>query len=128
MEVRFSTAKARGPSLHSGFFLLLSLSLSLPGVISHNFLFQSLTRDISYSMENLAFDSLFSRKWIELPILTTSLIHLFLNGQENLYYEIGSERVRERKWVCLHTKLLDKTGGIASIYVEIINGQILTAF
>ena len=34
------------------------LTLSLPRVISHNFLFQSLTRDISYSMENLAFDSL----------------------------------------------------------------------
>ena len=27
-------------------------SLSLPGVISHDFLFQSLTRDISYSMES----------------------------------------------------------------------------
>ena len=27
-------------------------------VISHNFLFQSLTRDISYNMENLAFDNL----------------------------------------------------------------------
>ena len=34
------------------------LTLSLPGVISHDFPFQSLTRDISYSMENLAFDSL----------------------------------------------------------------------
>ena len=34
------------------------LTLSLPGVISHDFLLQSLTRDISYSMENMAFDSL----------------------------------------------------------------------
>ena len=33
-------------------------ALSLPGVINFNFLFQSLTRDISYSMENLAIDSL----------------------------------------------------------------------
>ena len=29
-----------------------------PGMININFLFQSLTREISYSMENLAFDSL----------------------------------------------------------------------
>ena len=29
-----------------------------PRVINFNFLFQSLTRDISYSMENLAIDSL----------------------------------------------------------------------
>ena len=34
------------------------LTLSLPRVINFNFLFQSFTRDISYSMENLAFDSL----------------------------------------------------------------------
>ena len=44
------------------------------------FLFQSLTRDISYGMENLVFDSLLRWKPIELSILTTSLIHLFLNG------------------------------------------------
>ena len=34
------------------------LTLPLPRVINFNFLFQSLTRDISYSMENLAIDSL----------------------------------------------------------------------
>ena len=34
------------------------LTLSLPRVINFNFLFQSLTRDISYSMENLPIDSL----------------------------------------------------------------------
>ena len=56
------------------------LTLSLPGMISHDFLFQSLTKDIPYSMENLAFDSLLRWKLIELSILTTSLIHLFLNG------------------------------------------------
>ena len=72
-------------------FLTLS---SLPGVISHNFLFQSLNWYISYSMENLAFDSLLRWKIIELSILTTSLIHLFLNGWENLYPELGSERVK----------------------------------
>ena len=33
-------------------------------------------------------------KLIELPILTTSFIHLFLNASENLYYELGSERVK----------------------------------
>ena len=52
----------------------LWLTLSLPGVISHIFFFQSLTRDISYSMENLAFDSLLKWKLIELSILMTSLI------------------------------------------------------
>ena len=34
------------------------LTLSLPRVINFNLLFQSLTRDISYSMENFAIDSL----------------------------------------------------------------------
>ena len=33
---------------------ITALTLSLPKVINFNFLFQSLTRDISYSMENLA--------------------------------------------------------------------------
>ena len=37
---------------------ITALTLSLPKVINFNFLFQSLTRDISYSMENLAIDSL----------------------------------------------------------------------
>ena len=41
-----------------GVAFLAQLTLSLPRVISHNILFQSLTKDISYSMENLAFDSL----------------------------------------------------------------------
>ena len=60
-------------------------TLSLPGVISHDFLFQSLTRDVSYSMENLAFDSLLSWKLTEQSFLTTSLNHFFLNGWENLH-------------------------------------------
>ena len=34
------------------------LTLSHPRVINFNFLFQSLSRDISYSMENLTIDSL----------------------------------------------------------------------
>ena len=34
------------------------VTLSLPRVINFNFLFQSLNRDMSYSMENLAIDSL----------------------------------------------------------------------
>ena len=55
-------------------------ALSLPQVINFNFLFQSLTKDISYSMENLTFDSLLRWKLIELSILTTTLMHLFLNG------------------------------------------------
>ena len=36
----------------------MSLTHSLPRLINFNFLFQSLARDISYSMENLARDSL----------------------------------------------------------------------
>ena len=55
---------------------LAILTLSLPGVISH----KSLTKDISYSVENLAFDSLLRWKLIELSILTTPLMHLFLNS------------------------------------------------
>ena len=55
-----------------------TLTLSLPGVISHDFLFQSLTRDISYSMENLAIDSLLRQKLIEQSFLTTSLNHFVL--------------------------------------------------
>ena len=49
------------------------LTLSLPGVINFNFLLQSLTRDISYSMENSAFDSLLRWKLTGLSILTTPL-------------------------------------------------------
>ena len=47
-------------------------------VINFNFLFQSLTRDISYSMENLAIDSLLKRKLIEQSFLTTSLNQFLL--------------------------------------------------
>ena len=43
-----------------------------------NFLFQSLTRDISESMENLAIDSLLRWKLIERSFLTTSLNQFFL--------------------------------------------------
>ena len=45
----------------------------------------SLTRNItSHSMENLAFPSLLRWKMIIRPILTTSLIHFFLKGWENV--------------------------------------------
>ena len=54
------------------------LTLSLPRVINFNFLFQSLTRDISYSMENLAIDSLLRWKFIEQSFLTTSLNQFLL--------------------------------------------------
>ena len=59
-------------------FLLWYLTLSLPRVINFNFLCQSLTRDITYSMENLAFDSLLRWKLIEQSFLTTSLNHFLL--------------------------------------------------
>ena len=52
--------------------------LSLPRVINFNFLFQCLTRDISYSMENLAIDSLLRWKVIEQSFLTTSLNYFLL--------------------------------------------------
>ena len=54
------------------------LTLSLPRVINFNFFFQSLTRDISYTMENLAIDSLLTWKLIEQSFLTTSLNHFLL--------------------------------------------------
>ena len=47
-------------------------------VINFNILFQSLTRDISYSMDNLAIDSLLGWKLIERSFLTTSLNHFLL--------------------------------------------------
>ena len=59
-------------------FLRSWLTLSLPRVIDFNFLFQSLTRDISYSMDNLAIDSLPKWKLIEQSFLTTSLNHFLL--------------------------------------------------
>ena len=62
------------------------LNPSLPRVINFNFLFQSLTGDISCSMENWAIDSNhFS--------LHHSII-FFLNGWENVHYELGIERVK----------------------------------
>ena len=54
------------------------LTLSLPRVINFTFLFQSLTRDISYNMENLVIDSLLRWKLIELSFLTTLLNHFLL--------------------------------------------------
>ena len=54
------------------------LTFSLPRVINFNFLLQSLTRDISYSMENLAINSLLRWKLIEQSFLTTSLNHFLL--------------------------------------------------
>ena len=59
-------------------YQLLWLFVSLPRVINFNFLFQSLARDISYSMENLAIDSLLRQKLIEQSFLTTSLNHFVL--------------------------------------------------
>ena len=64
--------------LYSYFFHVLTLSL--PRVINFNFLFQSLTRDISYSMENLAIDSLLKWKLIKQSFLTTSLNHFLLEA------------------------------------------------
>ena len=66
-----------GPVFYS-YLYSRRLTLSLPRVINFTFLFQSLTRDISYSMENLVFDSLLRWKLIELLILTTSLNHFLL--------------------------------------------------
>ena len=45
--------------------MVMGLTLSLQRVINFNFLFQSFTRDISYSMENLAIDSLLRLKLVE---------------------------------------------------------------
>ena len=64
--------------------LYISLNLLLPRVISFNFLFQSLTRDKSYSMENLA---------------------IFLNGWENLHYELGIERVSSEQAMSFESRL-----------------------
>ena len=47
-----------GKLSHKDDCFIFNFSLSLPEVISHNFCFQSLTRYLSYSMENLAFYSL----------------------------------------------------------------------
>ena len=58
--------------------IAVALTLSLPRVINFNFLFQSLTRDILYNMENLAIDSLLRWKLIEQSFLTTLLNHFLL--------------------------------------------------
>ena len=65
--------------MHLLYFLwnMWLITLSLP-VINFNFIFQSFTRDISYSMENLAIDSLLKEKLIEQSFLTTSLNHFLL--------------------------------------------------
>ena len=56
----------------------------------------SLTRNItSHSVENLALHSLLKWKIIILPILNTSLIHLFLKGWENVPFQLGSERANK---------------------------------
>ena len=44
-------------------------------------------------MKNLGLHSLLWRTMINLPILTTLLIHLYLKGWENVLLELGSERV-----------------------------------
>ena len=68
--------------------LIRSQEWSMP-----NFLY-SLTRNItSHSMKNLAFHSVFRRKMIILPILTTWLIHSSLKGRENVLFERGSKGV-----------------------------------
>ena len=59
------------------FAIVDMLTLSLPRVINFNFLFHSLIRNISYTMENLAV-SHFS---LHHPII------FFSNGWENLHYE-----------------------------------------
>ena len=50
----------------------------------------SLTRNITpHRMKNLDFHSLFRRRMINLPILTTSLIHFSLKGWDNLLFELA---------------------------------------
>ena len=50
---------------------LLLVTVSLPRVINFNFLFHSLTSDTSYSVENLAIDSLLRRNLIDQSFLIT---------------------------------------------------------
>ena len=69
-------------------------------LINFNFLFQSLTRGISYSMEYLAIDSLL--RWNDRFSLHHSII-FFLNGWENLHYELGIERVIKSRAKTLET-------------------------
>ena len=70
----FSGAQRSTPAILDASYIVLKLEVillvSLPRVINFSFLFQSLTKD-TCSMENLTFNS---------SILTTSLMHLFLNG------------------------------------------------
>ena len=85
----------------SCFFTLFSLQLknccelkppSATQMINFNFLFQSLTRDISYSMENLAIVCS-DESWLNNHFSLHHSIIFFLNGWENLHYELGIERV-----------------------------------
>ena len=46
-------------------------------------------------MKNLAFHSLLRWKIIVLAILTTSLIHFFIRGWENLFFELGGRIEQE---------------------------------
>ena len=50
----------------------------------------------SHSLKNVAFYRLLRWKMIMLTILTTSLIHFSLKGWENVLFELGSDRVRQR--------------------------------
>ena len=78
----------------SNLLKIWSLTLHLPRVINFNFLLQSLTRDISYSMENLAIDSLLRWKLTEQSFLTTSLNHFLLEwlGEFALWAWIESSK------------------------------------
>ena len=68
------------------------LTLSLPQWSISNFPC-SLTRNITpRSMKKLAFHSLLRWKMIMLPILTTSLIHFYPEGWENVLFELGGVR------------------------------------
>ena len=58
----------------------------------------SLTRNItSHSMENPALHGLLRWKMIILPILTTSLIHFYLKGWENVLFELVTPSVQPLK-------------------------------
>ena len=61
------------------------------------FLFQFLSRDISYSMENLAIDTVVCmyESWLNNHFSLHHSIIFFLNGWENLQYELGIEKVKE---------------------------------
>ena len=79
----------------------------------------SIPRNIaSHSMKNMAFHSLLRWKMILLPILTTSLMHFYLQGLENVLFELRSERIKDKLhflWKCQSAQLsvfltLDRQG------------------